>query len=182
MFLYLTVILVCSVYHTLTMSQNSVVPCSSEFIWEAIFYYLLSSKHMLGLVIFYQLIVVLKMFRNQISAGTADAGEWLAHSLQWSSGLLSRSARGFKAIVLCDVLIRAQLGMSRIHYTDHRVSILLWKLTMDHGFLTSWWKGANRANGRLKKVWLKDGEAFIFCLWKEVTQGPQRTSKNNCKC
>ena len=30
---------------------------------------------MLGLVMFYQLIVVLKMFRNQISAGTADAGE-----------------------------------------------------------------------------------------------------------
>lgn len=34
-------------------------------------------------------------------------------------------SRGFKAIVLCDVLIRAQLGMSRIHYTDYRVSVLL---------------------------------------------------------
>ena len=31
---------------------------------------------------FYQLIVVPKMFHDQISAGTADPGEWLAHSLQ----------------------------------------------------------------------------------------------------
>ena len=128
MYLFLPVILVCSAWHTLIMNQISVIPCSSEFVREEIFYCLLSSKHALQLMVFCQLIVMLKMFCDQINSGTADLGEWLAHRpsvKQWS---MSRTARGFKAMVLRDVPIRAHLGMSRIHYTDHKVSVLLWKL------------------------------------------------------
>lgn len=126
--LFLPVILVCGAWHTLIMNPISVIPCSSEFVREEISYCLLSSRHALQLMAFCRLIVMRKMFRDQISSGTADPGEWLAHRpsvKQWS---MSCTARGFKAMVLGDVPIRAHLGVSRIHYTDHGVSVLLWKL------------------------------------------------------
>lgn len=128
LYLFLPVILVCSAWHTLITNRIPIIPGSSEFVREEIFYCLLSSKHALQLMVFCQLIVMLKMFRDQIHSGTADPGEWLAHRPSVKPWSTSCTARGFKAMVLGDVPIRAHLGMSRIHYTDHGVSVLLWKL------------------------------------------------------
>ena len=96
---------------------------------------------------------------------------------QWS---ISCRARGFKAIVLCDVLIRAQLGLSRIHYTDYRVSVLLWKLRYPPGpwlwrcrsshFLREgrWWSQWQVKEGL---TYIKEGEAFVFAFMEGSYSG-----------